>query len=156
MGWPEIVFGSLLVAVLLLLSCYFGWRQLAALRRLREQNLPGEEAQYERSRARRRLVSCGFLLLLGLLLGGDLLWIDPAAHELAYGQASEAERTAEQKQLIRLWVGTWITLLVLLLVVVGLAAVDLWATRRHAFRKFQADRRWMLQRQAGRLREEGK
>ena len=152
MAWSEIVFGSLLVVVLLLLSSYFGWRQLVVLRKLRAETLPGAEAQYERRMAYRRLVSCGLTLLLGLILAGALLLFDPA-----FMKIPATELTPDQRQMLRVWGGSWVAILLLLLVVVGIAAVDLWSTRRHAlqqFRKLQADRRAMIQRQTMRLREE--
>ena len=152
MAWSEIVYGSLLVAVLLLLSSYFGWRQWLVLRRLRATPLPGEEAQYERRMAYRRLVSCGLTLSLGLLLAGALSLYDPAFMKI---HADELE--PDQRQMLRVWGGSWVAILLLLLVVVGIAALDLWSTRRHAlqqFRKLQADRRAMIQRQSTRLREE--
>ena len=162
MGWSQIVFGSVLVVVLLLLSSYYGWCQFVVLRRLRDITLPGDEARYEKRKAYRRLVSCGLTLLLGLMLAGVLLWLEPTAQQIAdelegYTAETVPELPPEQKQIVRLWVSSWIVLLVLLLVVVGLAAIDLWSTRRHAlqqFRKLQADRRAMIQRQTMRLREE--
>jgi hypothetical protein len=157
--WSQIVFGSVLVAVLLLLSGTYGRRQLVALRRLRDETLPAEEARHERAKAIRRLVSCALLLVLGLLLAGVLLWPEPAMQSIIdeYKGVAAPEYTPEQKQMIRVWGGTWIAILVLLLIVVALAAADLWSTRGHAlrqFRKLQADRRAMIQRQSGRLREE--
>ena len=159
MGWSQIVFGSVLVAVLLLLSVYYGRRQFVALRRLRNETLPGEEARHERAKAVRRLVACGVQLILGLLLAGILLWLEPETQRIIDGFKGEAdpEYTDAQKQLLRVWGGAWVAVLVLLLIVVGFAAVDLWSTRGHAlrqFRKLQADRRAMIQRQTGRLREE--
>ena len=159
MGWSQIVFGSVLVGVLLLLSVYYGRRQFVALRRLRNETLPGEEARHERAKAVRRLVACGVQLILGLLLAGILLWLEPETQRIIDGFKGEAdpEYTDAQKQLLRVWGGAWVAVLVLLLIVVGFAAVDLWSTRGHAlrqFRKLQADRRAMIARQTGRLREE--
>ena len=152
MDWSEIVFGSLLVAVLLLLSSYFGWRQWVVLRRLRAETLPSEESRYERRMAYRRLVSCGLTLLLGLLLASALSLFDPD-----FMKIPATELPSDQRLMLRVWGGSWVAILLLLLVVVGIAAVDLWSTRRHAlqqFRKLQADRRAMIQRQSMRLREE--
>ena len=159
MGWSQIVFGSVLVGVLLLLSVYYGRRQFVALRRLRNETLPGEESRHERAKAVRRLVACGVQLILGLLLAGILLWLEPETQRIIDGFKGEAdpEYTDAQKQLLRVWGGAWVAVLVLLVIVVGFAAVDLWSTRGHAlrqFRKLQADRRAMIARQTGRLREE--
>jgi hypothetical protein len=159
-GWSQIVFGALLVAILLLLSGYYGKRQFVVLRRLRHETLPGEENRHERLKAYRRLVSCGLLLVLGLLLAGVLLWLEPATQRILddhKGEPAPVIYAPDELWMIRVWGGSWVAILVLLLVVVALAAVDLWSTRGHAlrqFRKLQADRRAMIQRQTGRLREE--
>ena len=162
MDWSQIVFGSVLVFVLLLLSIYYGWRQILVFRRLRTITLPGDEARYEKRKAYRRLISCGLTLLLGILLANVLVSYEPAAQQLAdefgpHTAETAPEFTAEEEQLLRVWGWSWIAILVLLLVVVAFAAIDLWSTRRHAlqqFRKLQADRRAMIERQTVRLRAE--
>lgn len=163
MPWSEIIFGSLLAALLLLLGLFFGWRQLAELRRLRAISLPDEEARYERRKAVRRLVSCGLLLLLGLLLGGQMAFYGPRIQELVdrHDRRAEGEPrptlSDEEKGVARSWGWSIVAMLVVLLAVVILAGIDLLATRRHAlrlFRKLQADRRAMIHRQTNRLRQE--
>ena len=65
MGWPQTVFGVVLVATLLFLAVFYGRRQVRLLRRLRAfPDLPEEEAIYERRQAWRRLVCSGLMLLL--------------------------------------------------------------------------------------------
>jgi hypothetical protein len=67
------------------------------------------------------------------------------------------EFTAEEKVFLRIWGGTWIALLLVLMLVLVLAAVDLLSTRRYAlrqYRKLQEDRRAMVARQAKRMRRE--
>src|SRR5215212_6548149 len=105
MAWTKTVFGWLLVAVLLGVSLFFGWRQLAALRRLKATTLPDEEARYERVRAYRRLVSCLLTLLMAGLLAGLLAVLEPAAHQLAverevFDAANAPELTPEQRQML--------------------------------------------------------
>ena len=101
MGWPQIIFGAALIAALLFLALYYGWRQVVALRRLRlRPELPDEERRYQRRQAVGRLVNSVLLLVLAAL---DLL------------------------------------------------AIRRWGLRQ--FRKLQADRRAMIERQAARLRE---
>ena len=59
--------------------------------------------------------------------------------------------------LVRVWVGQWIAVLLVMLVVLVLAALDLWATRRFAFRQYRKindDRRAMIRRQVNRMREQ--
>lgn len=162
MSWSEIVFGSALVVFLLVVAVVLGWRQLGQLRRLRTQLLPDEEMQWEHRKAWRRLVSAGLLTVMAGLLAALLGFYEPAAGRLAEERAGFAEgegppMTDEQKTLVRVWIGLLIALLLVLLVVVGLAGVDLWATRRYGlrqFRKLQADRRAMIERQATRMRQE--
>lgn len=162
MAVSEVLFGSVLVVILVLLSLVFGVRQVRELRRLRGLTLPEEEMRYERRKAWRRLVSSGLTLILAILLGGQLLLHEPDAGRLAqeregYDATNAPAFTDEQKLFLRIWGGTWIALLLVLLAVLILAAIDLWATRRYAlkqYRKIQADRRAMIQRQTARLRQE--
>ena len=160
MNWSEILFGSLLVAVLVLGSAYYGWKQLRQLRRLREQPPAEDEMRWEKRKAWRRLISSGLTFLMALLLGALLAFYENDAQRLADerdGVAPGTELTADQKDFVRKWVGLVIALLVLLFTVVMLAGADLWATRTYAlrqFRKLQADRRAMIERQATRMRQE--
>jgi hypothetical protein len=162
-GWSQIIFGAALVVVLLALSFYFGWRQLQALRALRRKpDLPREEARHELVKAWRRLISCALTLILAGLLATLMLFFEDTAQRFAEERLAlpDNQRTIfnpQEKTFIRVYTGTWIALLLVLLVVVLLAAIDLWATRRHglrAYRKLQADRRAMIERQVIRLRQE--
>jgi hypothetical protein len=143
------------------LSLYIGWRQLATLRRLRLEALPDEERRYERRKAIRRLVSCVLTMTMAVLLAG-LLFYGVSAQELAdqragFEKADAPEFTAEQKLFLRVWGGSWIALLIVLLVVLTLAGIDLWATRRYGlrqYRKLADDRRAMIQRQVNRMRQQ--
>lgn len=158
----EALFGSALVAVLLGLAGAFGWRQVRRLRELRTQTLPEDEMRWERRKAWRRLISAGLLGLMAVLMVGQLVWWEPASQRLIEEREKLAEGdrpdyTPEEKLLVRVWAGTWVALLLLLLGVVVLAGADLWATRRYAlrqFRKLQDDRRAMIARQTTRLRQE--
>lgn len=154
----EIIFGSLLVAVLVGLGVYFGRRQLLELRRLRDESLPDEEMRYERRKAWRRLVSSSLMLVLAALLVVVVVAGIPAekvGEELR--EAAAAGLTDEQKATARVFGWSLIVFLLVLLVVLALAGIDLWETRRFGlrqFRKLQADRRAMIQRQTNRLRQE--
>jgi hypothetical protein len=162
-GWSQIVFGTALVVVLLVLSFTFGWRQIVSLRELRQKpDLPDDEARHERIKAWRRLLSCTLTLVLAILLAVQMIFFEDQAERFAQQrQALPAEQrdtfTDQEKTFLRVWGGTWIALLLVLLVVVLLALIDLWATRRHglrAYRKIQADRRAMIERQVIRMRQE--
>lgn len=162
MSWSEIVFGSCLVVVLVTLSLLVGRRQILQLRKLRTQALPDEEMRWERRKAWRRLVSSALLFLLAALFVGLLVAYEPEAGRLAdereaFEQANAPPFTPEQRVFLRVWGGLVLAILLVLLAVVFLAGVDLWATRRYAFRQFrklQADRRAMVERQAQRMRQE--
>jgi UPF0716 family protein affecting phage T7 exclusion len=161
-SWSETLFGYAIAAFLVAMALVMGWRQVRQLRRLRTQALPDEEMRWERRKAWRRLVSAGLLLLMGGLLVTILSVYEPAAMRWAdqrdqLGQADRPPMTADEETFLRVWIGSWIALLLLLLAVVALAGVDLWATRQYGvkqFRKLQADRRAMIERQAIRLRQE--
>ena len=162
MGWPQVVFGVLLVAGLLALAVVVGWRQVRALRRLRgNTTLPPDDLRYERGKAWRRLLSSVLTLVLAGLLAGALVYLEgPAQHladeRAAAGEAGE-ELPSELKPFARLYGYTWLMVLLVLMAWVVLAGVDLWATRRWGLRqqrKLQADRRAMIERQAARLRRE--
>ncbi len=65
--------------------------------------------------------------------------------------------TEEQRQFVRFFGGCVIAFLLQLGLVVALAGLDLWATRRYAltkFRQIQTDRRAMIDRQITKWREE--
>lgn len=164
MDWTEIFFGTVLVVVLLLLAGYYGWRQVQALRQLREiQDSPADEQRYLRRRAWRRLAGCGFMLILAVLLATMLLFLEERAHKLAELSAAVADNaddleSAAQKRQFKLLYGFWIIgLLLSLLAMLTMAFFDMLATRRFGIgqlRRIQADRRAMIERQVARLRQE--
>ena len=162
MNGSEVVIGVLLAVLLLTLALTFGARQVASLRRLRQADgLPEEEHRYERRKAWRRLVSCGLMLIMAGLLGGLQFYASPAqemADERVRLEADEAPTwTAQEKFFVRAYFGSWIAVLVVLLVLLALAGVDLWATRRYGlrqYRKIAEDRRAMIQRQVNRMRQQ--
>jgi uncharacterized membrane protein YbhN (UPF0104 family) len=160
-GWPQIVSGALLVAMLLFVALYYGWRQVRALRDLGgKPNLPAEEMRYERGTAYRRLFSSVLMLVLAGLLSALLVYLENPTQRVIDRRDAEgapAPLTPQEKDTTRVWGWTWIAFLLVLLAVVLLAAIDLLATRRYGlkqYRKLQADRRAMLERQVGRMRRE--
>jgi hypothetical protein len=141
------------------LSLFYARSQVHALRRLRQTpDLPPDEARRERHQSWRRLVSSALLLLIALLLVVAQLWLEEPARNLArLRDQSDDPPTDQQRNFIRLYSAVWITILLLLLGVVTLAAFDLWSIRRYGklqHRKLSDDRRAMIARQLRRLREE--
>ena len=156
MQWNQIVSGGLLVGALTALAGIFAWRQVLLLSRLRgPHGLSGEEARWRRGQAWRRLVGCGLMLGLAVLLAAALLYLEnPAQHIADQGPPAD---TPVNRQFLRVYGAIWITILLFILAVVLLAAADIWSTRRfslHQKRKILDDRRAMLEREVARYRQE--
>jgi hypothetical protein len=169
-----------LVLMLLLggLSIFFFWRQLRALRQLKDdETTPGpggggpggdpeatsaEDRRHFRAQAWRRLVSAALLGVLALLLAGSFLFEGRAAEVSEEIKAAQERGEADgpredQKPFIRFYGGYWIAFLLVLFGVIALAFWDVLAIRRYGqrqFAKIQADRRAMIERQAARMRGE--
>lgn len=161
MGWNQIVFGVALVVVLLALAVFYASRQILALRRL--PAFDSDEVLFQRSLARRRLVSSGLMIVLAGLLAGALLFLEQPAQNLADQQdarelAGEDTRLAgKERDFARGYVLYWLGFLLVFMAIVVLAGTDLWAIRRYGrqqFQKLRADRRAMIERETARLREE--
>jgi hypothetical protein len=151
--------------VLLGVAFVFGWQQYVALRGLRNRpELPLAERRQQRGQAYRRLLTCGLLALLALLLAGAQLFLEERVDNLIDEQRAQAQEqggeqpfTPEQRNFARFYGVYWIGCLVVLMAVVGLAGIDLWETRRRGLRerrKLLDDQRVMLRRQITRLRQE--
>jgi cytochrome c-type biogenesis protein CcmH/NrfG len=163
-SWQQTLFGAVLVAALLFLSIFYTWRQVLALRRLRlTPDLPADEMSYQRRQAWRRLVTCALMFVLAVLLTGALVYLEEPAQRLADARdaAQKAgepdELSPEDRGFARFYGAFWMIFLLVLMVVVLLAALDLWSTRRYGLRehrKLLADRRAMLERQVAQLRQE--
>jgi di/tricarboxylate transporter len=159
-GWPQTVFGALLVAALLFVSLFYAWRQFRALRALRASPPPDEEARYEHAKARRRLANSVLMLVLAGLLASGLVYFEAPAQRLADQRDAEPEGkplSPQDRPFARAYGWYWIAVLLVLLAVVVLAAIDLFSTRRYGlrqYRKLQADRRAMVEHQVARLRQQ--
>jgi hypothetical protein len=160
----ETIYATLIVIVLVGLSLYFGRQQQQSLRWLREQpDLPPEDQRYYRRQAWLRLVNCGLMLLLAVLVGVYYIGFDARVAALAELIQARQERheqvplDAEQLQLRRLFAGFCFTVLIILMTIVFLVAVDIWAIRRYGrrhLRQINADRRAMIDDQLSRMRSE--
>jgi hypothetical protein len=149
---PEILAGVALVGALAAVAAYYAWRQLATLRRLRQDaNLSALDRRYLWQQALRRLCNSGLMLVFAaLLLGGFFIQQPLPVDE----NAAPLLRSAAENQL-RLYTGYWIGTLLVMLAFLGLAVVDLWATARYGFRhhkELEQDRRAMLEEEATRIR----
>jgi hypothetical protein len=168
MSSNEIVLGFALVVGLLALSIFYGWRQLQFLRQSGWSSPPEtEEGLYRWKQARRRLISSGLMFVLAAQLACALLFLQERAHEQgerADARAAARERgeepgkpSPEERSFFLFYDAYWIVFFLVMLGMVGLALVDLWATRRFgvsAYRQLRAERREMIDRQIARLRQE--
>jgi hypothetical protein len=154
----QIISGTLLVAGLLGVGLFFVWRQKLLLRDMQaDKELSDEERRHQRRMAQRRM-ACGVLIVvLAMLLGGAMLFLEGPAQALA-NQGPDAQPTPEQKSFFKGYVYYWILFLLVLLCLVALAGIDRWATRKYGveqLRRLRADRRAMLEAQAELLRRGG-
>ena len=141
MSTAEFLFALVLVVVLLTLGLYYGWRQIQASRRLRQQpGMDPSERLYLTRRAQRRIV-CSILMLIfaGFLIGW--FFLEP---ELESVTPPAPDQNAEHP-LVKTVTYYWIAALFVLFGLLALAAIDLVATARHGFRSV---RRLATQRQA--------
>jgi hypothetical protein len=159
----QIVVTVVLILLLGGLAGYFAWRQIQTLRNVaRNDNLTAEDRRYFRRQAWRRLIGC--LLMAGLLgLMGGSFFLEDRAERLgtelkdARDRGEQREPDPEQRQFMRFYGGYWIVILLFVSGLVGIAFVDLVSIRRYGqrhYRKLQADRRAMIERQVLRLRQE--
>jgi uncharacterized membrane protein YfcA len=159
----QILFASLLIVVLAGLAVYYAWRQVKTLLELRhDENLPPEDRRYLRNQAWRRLACSGLMLAFAGLLVGSFFIEFPAQDLVNLGEAAHARNERpdldpEQQRFFNFYTLYWVTALLVLLGMMATALYDLLAIRRFGqrhFRKLQADRRAMIERQAARLRQD--
>jgi ABC-type Fe3+ transport system permease subunit len=150
----------LLAAILLLIAVVSIRWQLGNLRRMRAQpHMPSDDRSYLRKQTYRRLVMGALLIALaGMLAGWYLSGLDQQADQFGQkqGDAAKGDRQ-EGRALARFYLIYWISILVLLFLVVSLAIVDLWATRRYAWeqlRRIQNENRAMLERDLAMYRQQ--
>jgi hypothetical protein len=101
------------------------------------------------------------LLLAALLVGSYIVGQERQAAEIGARSANRPDNgagagpSAEQERFLNRYSTTWILIGLVLLAILCLAFADLWAIRsfglRH-YRKIQADRREVIQREVARLR----
>ena len=153
------VVAYLIAAVLLALAVYFSAQQILTLGRLRSQtDLPAEDRTYFRQQAWVRLACSSLLVLLAIMVGGAYAsGLQERATALQRQPGQEPVLTTEQERFLKLYGAYWITVLVILMVVVLLAALDIWAIRRYGrrhLRQLQADHRAIVDDQLAALRTE--
>lgn len=132
---------ALLVAVpLVLLGLVSAGFQLRGMQLLKaRQHVPSDEFAYLRNRHRRRLLAGGIIAAAGVLIAGAYLsGMEGKADALAQPDPN-APRDADGKRLMtddekavfRVWGGYWAVVISLAFVLLGVAVIDAWATRRY-------------------------
>jgi uncharacterized BrkB/YihY/UPF0761 family membrane protein len=155
MTLSQAISGGLLIVVLLLAAAWTLVRQRAALADLARTE--GDEHQYLRRQAWRRL-ACGLLLaVLGVMLAGAMLFLEAPAEALGEKLANNGPVTEpEDRGFARLYGWYWVTFLVLMLALVVLAGFDMWSVWRHGlqqWKQLQQERRDMIARETAQLRQ---
>jgi UDP-N-acetylmuramyl pentapeptide phosphotransferase/UDP-N-acetylglucosamine-1-phosphate transferase len=158
------VFACFIAFILLAMGLYTIRKQLRALARLRSTaHMPSDERAYSRNQAFRRVATSVFLIILaGMLAGAYLAGIEEQAEELGRARVVPDDgprppMNDEQKQFARFYGAYWITVLALIFLVITLAMVDIWSTRRYAWRelrRIQAENREMLERDLAMYRQQ--
>ncbi|MFL5330532.1 MAG: hypothetical protein ACJ8C4_16640 [Gemmataceae bacterium] len=147
----ETVFPTLFAAGILAIAIAFGWRQFWQLRRSRSAEA-SEEQRFLAQTARRRLVISAMLATLAVIFAAIYLTGLDARIDL---KENNGARVAPEIGRLFLW--SWISVLLLLLGVVIGVGIDLWHIRRHwrqSLQRIHADRRDMLDHHLPRLRAE--
>jgi len=152
-----VVAGLILATFLLVLGIGAGYRQASALKRVRDERFMAEEdRKYIRRQAKRRLVISALLLVEGgmmstyYLSGMDARMDAIPERNKAVGQApADDPQDQDDKKFTRLAALYWIAIVLILAVFVGVALVDVWATRKYwmvRYREIKAEHEAKLQR----------
>jgi hypothetical protein len=160
---PEFLFAALLAALLVALAGFYAWRQIRALRTLRNQTeLPREDRRYIIGQACRRLFCSVLMVALAGLLFTTSTVGKPVDDLIETGKQNVEKQqrrplAPEERQLVDRFTWHIIALLLVLLVLLVLAGVDFLAIRRYGRRHYhqiQTDRKAMIERQLARLRSQ--
>jgi phosphatidylglycerophosphate synthase len=159
------IFALVVAAVLLLIAVLSIRRQLENLKRLkRDAHVPSDDRRYLTKQAYRRIVTgCLMLALAGMLSTVYLSEMDRRAVKLGEekrpvdADGNKQEMAQEDKDFIRFYAIWWIGILVLIFLVLSLAIVDIWATRRYAWaqlKRISSEHREVLERDLAMYRQQ--
>jgi hypothetical protein len=149
--------GVILATILLLLGIGAGYRQVSSLKRVRaEPYMAAADRRYFRQQATRRLVISALLLLVGgmiflyYLSGMDTRMDAIPERNKAEGKPPPDDPQAQDdKRFTRQVAYYWIAIILILGLVVGIAVLDVWETRKYwmaRYREIKADHETKLQR----------
>ena len=150
------VMALIFAGVLLLVAVFSIYWQLQNWQGLRRPNIPSDERRYRRNQVIMRITNGVLLLgLAGMIAGAFFSGMEQRADELGnkIRDRKEGEErppiAPEDKEFLQDYWVYWASVLGLLFVVVTLAIIDLWATRRYAWaqmRRMQGEHRAILER----------
>lgn len=149
------VFGLLMAAGLVLAGVLTALRQRHALRALADEPfVPAEDVAFRRKMARRRTVTSGLLVLIGVFIAAYYLSgmdarMDAIAERPKGEDGATVPPTEEDKQFAKSVGFYWIGVMALVFVVMCAAVVDFYATRKYwmaRYREMKTDHDTKLQR----------
>jgi hypothetical protein len=162
---PLVVVGLLFAGLLILLGAGAGLRQFAMFERVRTQPyMADEDRRYYRGQARRRMFASSLLLVIGGMiafyyLSGMDARMDaiPERNKDGGQPAADDPQVEADKEFTRLVGIYWIVVIMLLGLVVTVAVVDFWATRKYwmaRYKEIKADHETKLQRDLAVFRQQ--
>jgi hypothetical protein len=152
-----------LAGPLVVLGAVSGYNQVQGLRVLAaRKHVPADEYSYLRNRYRRRLLVAGILVLVGGLIAGAYLSgfereADRIVEARKVANAAGGDVSDDDKFVLQLWGGYWVVVISLVFVLLALAVVDAWSTRRYWFkvlREMRDDHNTKLRRDLAVLRQQ--
>jgi hypothetical protein len=155
-------FAWLLVVLTLGIAAFFSWQQFRSLAWLKtDAELSDEDRRYFRKQAIRRLIGCGLLVAIGLMISGYYIsgldeWATKMGERVAAKDGPPPAADPDAQRTKNLFAGYLIVVLLLLLALVIVAALDYWAIRGYGARhlkQIQSDRKAMLEHELAELRK---
>jgi H+/Cl- antiporter ClcA len=152
----------LLVVLTLGIAAFFAWQQFRSLAWLKANpELSDEDQRYFRKQAIRRLIGCGLLVAVSGMIAAYYVsglddWTTRVGEQVAEKGADVVKNDPEVQRMKDVFRWYAITVLLLLLALVIVAALDYWAIRGYGLRhmkQISSDRKAMLERELAELRK---
>jgi hypothetical protein len=124
------IFGILISATLLVVACYFIWRQGQTMRELAAQHatIPSEQRRFLRKQCWRRLFGAAMLVVLACMLFGSV-FLDYDPLRLSPDNVPQVDHETA-RQAVGFLTFYLMTMLLILMAILTLAVLDFWAIAR--------------------------